>query len=231
MARVVKKKAQKKSAPEVDVQERLEDLREKLRERQKSALTYGIVAVALILLVGFVLVYRNSTAEKARRLEYEAYKVYYNEHQKVPLSDEERFRKALDLFKQAYAAKKSARTLLYIANAQAALNMHDEAIASLNELLSGFGTDTGAMPIAYMSLAEVHMKKGNKDEALKALDGLYKSNSAIYKDYALIAAGRILDGEGKKEEAAAKFRELTEKFKDSPFFEEATARLSGGKKQ
>jgi predicted negative regulator of RcsB-dependent stress response len=230
MPRVVKKRVQKKESAEVDVQERLDDIREKFRERQKSAVTYGIVAVVLILLVGFVFVYRNSTAEKARKLEYDAYKIYYNEYQKVPLSNEERYQKALDLFKQAYAASKNPRMLLYAAASQAALNKNDEALASLNDLVKAFDKDKDVLPLAFMTMADIQLKKGNKAEALKALDGISKAESPIYKDYALITAGRILEGDGKKDEAAAKFRELAEKYKDSPFADEAKARLGGEKK-
>lgn len=230
MPRVVKKRVQKKEAAEVDVQERLDDIREKFRERQKSAITYGIVAVALILLVGFVLVYRSSTGEKARKMEYDAYKLYYNEYQKVPLSNEERYQKALDLFKQAYASSKNPRMLLYVAASQAALNKNDEALASLSDLVKTFGKDKDIVPLAFMAMADIQLKKGNKAEALKALDSLSKADTPIYKDYALVMAGRILDGEGKKDEAAAKFKEIAEKYKDSPFMEEAKARLEGDKK-
>lgn len=230
MPRVVKKRVPKKEAAEVDVQERLDDIREKFRERQKSAIIYGVVAVVLILLVGFVFVYRNSAAEKARKMEYDAYKLYYNEYQKVPLSNEERYQKALDLFKQAYAASKSPRMLLYAASSQAALNKNDEALASLNDLVKTFGKDKDVVPLAFMAMADIQLKKGNKAEALKALDSLSKADTPIYKDYALVMAGRILDGEGKKDEAAAKFKEIIEKYKDSPFMEEAKARLEGEKK-
>jgi TolA-binding protein len=50
------------------------------------------------------------------------------------------------------------------------------------------------------------------------------------QDYALIEEGRILEKDGKKEAAAAKYKELAEKFPGSPFLEEAKAKL-GEKKE
>jgi hypothetical protein len=70
------------------------------------------------------------------------------------------------------------------------------------------------------------MKKGNKAEALKALDALYKSGGTIYKDLALVESARILENEGKKDEALAKYKELADKFKDSPFLAEAQAKIA-----
>ncbi|MDA8079148.1 MAG: tetratricopeptide repeat protein [Nitrospiraceae bacterium] len=232
MPRVIKKKTKKKeTGAEVDVKDRLTGIKHKIRERQRTAMIATAAVVVLVLVAGFVYVYKNTMDEKARKLEYEAYKIYYNEYQKAPLADAERFQKSLELFKQAYNSRKSARVLLYIASAQFGLNKPDEALASLSELVKSFPSDKDVLALAYMKTAEIQLKKGNKAEALKALDSLYKSDIPIYKDYALITEGRTLEADGKKDEAAAKFRELAEKFKDSPFYEEAKAKLGGEKKE
>ena len=78
-------------------------------------------------------------------------------------------------------------------------------------------------------MAAIQLIKGDKEAALKTLDTLYKSGT-ILQDYALVEAGRILEKDGKKEEAAAKYKELTEKFPGSPFVEEAKTKL-GEKKE
>ncbi len=232
MPRVIKKKVKKKEAgSEVDVKDRLTEIKHKIKERQRTAMIATVAVVVLVLVAGFAYVYKNTTDEKARKLEYDAYKVYYNEYQKAPVADAERYQKALDLFKQAYNSRKSARVLLYIASAQFGLNRPDEALASLNDLVKSFPADKDVLPLAYMKTAEIQLKKGNKAEALKALDSLYKADVSIYKDYALITEGRTLEADGKKDEAAAKYRELAEKFKDSPFVEEAKAKLGGEKKE
>jgi predicted negative regulator of RcsB-dependent stress response len=79
--------------------------------------------------------------------------------------------------------------------------------------------------MAYRQLASVQLKMGNKPEALKTLDTLYRTDGEIFKDLALIESARILEGDGKKDEATAKYKELTEKYKSSPFADEAKAKL------
>ena len=78
-------------------------------------------------------------------------------------------------------------------------------------------------------MAQVYRQKGDSDEALKTLDAFSHFKSDLYKDYALMESGRILEKEGKLEEAKDKFKEITARFPDSPFFKEAEAK--GGKKE
>ena len=226
MPRVIKKKSKKKNVGvEADVVDRLSDIKDQLKEKQKTVLTYGAVAAAVIVVIAGFLLYRYSEGEKARQLEYEAYKIYYNEYQ-TQASGRENYRKALDLFQQAYNKKKSARVLFYIASSDAELGSYDDALKSLGRLVKDYPADKDILPLAYQKMADIQLQKGNKDEALKTLDSLYKSIGTIYKDLALVESARILESEGKKEEALAKYKELAEKFKDSPFMAEATAKLA-----
>jgi len=228
MPKAIKKKPKKKTAgAETEVRDKLYDLQKVLKERQKTVLIYGIAAVVLVLAIASILLYRNAADEKSRQLEYEAYKIYFNEYQKIPLSQQDRYQKALDLFKQAYAKRKAARLQLYIANSYAELGRYDEALTTLNDFVNNYSSDRDLLPLAYKEMADIQLKKGNKDEALKALDALYlRSPIALYKDFALVESARILESLGKKEEATAKYKELIEKFKSSPYLEDAQARLT-----
>ncbi|MBI5639779.1 MAG: tetratricopeptide repeat protein [Nitrospirae bacterium] len=229
MPKVIKKKVKKNIENDIDVQDRLSELKTKVEERKKTIVTYGLSGLAVILAASGFYIYTSFSAQKARQIEYEAYKTYYNEYQKKTVSDQERFQKALDLFRQAYGSKKSPRVLLYIANSQYELGMYDDALASLNDFIKIYQGEKDMLPLVYQKMAAVHLKKGKKDEALKTFDTLLKSSGDIYGDYALIESARILESEGKKEEASAKYKELTDKFKESPFFDEAKAKL-GDKK-
>lgn len=227
MPRVIKKKTKKKNVGvETEVADRLFGIKDRLKEKQKTVVSYGIAAAAALAIIAGFTFYQYSEAENARRLEYEAYKVYYNEYQKQPLSNQDRYQKAVDLFQQAYNKKKSARLLLYIASAQMELGKYDDALKGLDQLTKNYSGDKDITPLAYQKIADIQLKKGNKAEALKALDALYKSGGSIYKDLALIESARVMENEGKKEEALAKYKELTDKFKDSPFFAEAQAKIT-----
>lgn len=226
MPKAIKKKVKKKTVgTETEVKDRLSEIKTTLLKKQKTVFMYSITAVTVALVIAATLFYQYTANVKSRQLEYEAYKIYYNEYPKKTLLKQEQFQQALDLFQEAYSKRKSPRLLLYIANSYYELDRYDDALTSLNEFIKKYAAEKDMLPLAYQKIAIIHLKKGNKDEALKTLDILYKSATNIYKDFALIESGRILEKNGKKEEAMAKYKELTEKFPESPFFEEAKAKL------
>lgn len=225
MPKAIKKKVKTRTTEdETEVQDRLSEIKDSFRKNQQRVLMFSLPVAAGIAVIAGAFIYRSITGEEVRRIEYEAYKAYHGDSQKKQVTPDQ-YQKALDLFKKAYAKKKSPRTLLYIAGAQFELAKYDEAISSLNDFIKTYGKEADLISLAYQKLAAVQLRKGNKEEALKTLDTINKLPGVIYKDYALMESGRILDGMGKKDEAKAKFKELTEKFKDSPFAEEAKARL------
>ena len=73
------------------------------------------------------------------------------------------------------------------------------------------------------------MKKGDRDTALNLLDTIYHYKTGAFKDLALIESARILESMGKTAESEKKYEEITKNFPESPFLEEARAKL-GGKK-
>jgi len=230
MPRAIKKRAKKKGSDEIDVQEKLADIKDTFARKQKTVIMYGLGALAVIVVVAGFFIYRSTMKEQARQLEYEAYKVFYNEYSSGQTPPKERFQKALDLFKRAYAKHNSPRALLYIANSYYALGDYDNALSQLVEFTGKYSDNKDLLPLAYKEMADIQLMKGNKEEALKTLDKLYRLPGNIYKDFALVESARILESEGKHEDAVAKYREITEKFKGSPFYDEAKAKL-GEKKE
>ncbi len=230
MPKAIKKKVKKKTVgTEAEVKDRFSDLIDTFKKRQKSIFIYSAGALSVILVIAAILFYQYYSEVKSRQLEYEAYKIYYNEFQKDTLTTQERFEKALDIFKQSYSKSKSPRRLLYIASSYYELGRYDEALASLDEFIKRYAEEKDILPLVSQNMAMIHIRKGNKQEALRVLDDLYNSGTNIFKDYALIKSARILEMDGKKEEATAKYKELTEKFPQSPYFEEANIKLGENK--
>ncbi|MDP3259163.1 MAG: hypothetical protein Q8M34_01060, partial [Thermodesulfovibrionales bacterium] len=54
---------------------------------------------------------------------------------------------------------------------------------------------------------------------------LYNYKTGTYKDLSLIESGKILEAQGKAEEAKKKYEELVKDFPQSAFAEEAKARI------
>ena len=227
MPKAIKKKIPKKvTDTEQEVKERLSSFRDTLKEKQQTAIKYGTgVLVLLIAVVGFF-VYSQTLQKKAKGLEYEGYKTYHSKTQMQGAIKEEQNKKALDLFRQAYNTKKSPISLFYIAAIQYELGQYDDSLKTLKDFVQKYSGDEQFIPLAYQKMATIYIKKGDINEAKKSLDLLYNLKTDIYKDFALIEYGRLLEKEGKMDEAKKKYEELAAKFPNSPFIDEAKAKLS-----
>ena len=225
MPKAIKKRVTKKAGDtEVEVQEKLSSLTKTLKDRQKTALQIGAgVIIVIIAIVGF-LVYSSNAAKKARLLEYEGYKIYYSSQQAQPSDKEAQYQKALDKFKKAYDTQSSPLSLFYIATCYYELGKYDDALKTLKEFTQRYANDEMFVPLAYQKMALTYIKKGDLDGAKKTLNTLYGLKGDIFKDFALMEYGRILEKEGKEEEAKKKYEELTKKFPNSPFINEVKSK-------
>lgn len=231
MPKAIKKKSvlRKEVDTEIQVRDSFEGIKNVFEQKQKLLVSYGLIALSAAVVIGGIAVYRFSANDKARQLEYEAYKTYYSLYQKSPLPDQGKAQKALELFQQAYEKKKSPRVLLFIADAYAEMAKYDDALTTLDEFTKRYVREEALIPLAYQKMVDLQLKKGNKDEALKTLDRIYKASGDMLKDFALIQQARILEKDGKKDEATVKYKELAEKYPQSPYAEEAKTK-SGEKK-
>jgi len=224
---VIKKKSthKKEVDTEMQVKDSLEGIKKVFEKKQKSLVAYGLIALSAAIVIGGIAVYRFSANDKARQLEYEAYKTYYNMYQMTPLAGQEKAQKALELFQQAYEKKKSPRILLFIADAYAEMAKYDDALKTLDEFTNRFVREEALIPLAYQKMVALQLKKGSKDEALKTLDRISGASGDMLKDFALIQQARMLEQDGKKDEAIAKYKELAEKYPQSPYTEEAKTKF------
>lgn len=230
MPKAIKKRVAKKTdTPEEGVQATLSNLKDTLLERQSTALKIGIGLLVIIIAVVSFLVYSHSTKTTAKKLEYEAYKIYYSRGSAQAANKEEQYKKALDAFKKAYDTRKSPFSLYYIAACSYELGQNDEALKTLKEFSQRYSGEEKFLPLVYRKMVTIYTRKGDTAEAKKTLDALYNSKSDIYKDFALMEYGRLLEKEGKPDEARKKYEELTTRFPNSPFKDEAQIKLSGKK--
>ena len=227
MPKVIKKRIQKKTVTtEAEVTDKLAGMRDTLKERQKSVLKYGVGILVIIIAIISFLFYSYTSQKKARTFEYEAYKIYYNEYQGPSVNKEEQYKKALDIFKKAYDIRKSPLSLFYIASCYYEIGKYDDALKTLKDFTQRYSKEDRFIPLAFQKMAMVYIKKGEINEAMKTLDTIYNLNINIYKDFALMEYGRLLEKQGKLDEAKKKYKELTAKFPNSSFIDEAKAKLS-----
>ncbi|MGB9716383.1 MAG: tetratricopeptide repeat protein [Thermodesulfovibrionales bacterium] len=226
MPKPIKKKIPKKiTDTETEVRDRLISLKENLKEKKRYVLRYFLLGLLIIIVILGFIFYEYSLRKKAMTLAYEAYKSYYNLYQKQTLSKTDQISKALDMFNKSYRTKKSPVVLLYIVNCYYELGRYDEALKTLKEFTDRYSGEEELLPLAYGKMSNIYLKKGDIIEAMKTLEKLYTLKGEIYKDFALIEYAKLLEKEGRTEEAKKKYKELTERFPNSPFRSEAEAKL------
>jgi tetratricopeptide (TPR) repeat protein len=231
MPKPIKKRITKKTGnTETEVKERLTSLKYALKHRRKMVLQSAAgILVVLAVLAGFI-IHSYTARNSARTLEYQAYKIYYGNPQAQSSDKQMQYKTALDMFRKAYDTSKSPLSLFYVAACYDNLGNYDEALKTLKDFVSRYSSDETYIPLVYLKMAAIYIKKGDTGGANKTFDTLISLKDDIYKDLALLQYARLLEKEGKTNEAAEKYQELVTRFPDSPFTVEAKARIAAGKK-
>ena len=224
MPKAIKKRAVKSSRSEEGVKDVLYGAKEYIGERQKTFFMVIVGVIVISVAAAAFFIYRYTSESKARALEYDGYKIYYGLFQKQPLQKEEQYQKALEKFTKAYDVRKSPYSLFYMANCLYDMGKYDEALKDLKDLTSLFPDDESFFAFSYYKMADISLKKGDKEGALKFLDALYQRRTAPLRDLALVESARVLESMGKTEEASGKYAELEKDFPGSPFAAEAQAK-------
>jgi predicted negative regulator of RcsB-dependent stress response len=226
MPKPIKKRIAKKPTldTEAEVKEKFSGLKAIIRERKNTAVTYGTVIIVILLAVAGFFTYSYNARQQATKLEAEAYKIYYSVSPQGT-NKTERVTKALDLFRKSYDTSKTPTSLFYIADCYYELGRYDEAMKTLKDFTERYSRDERSAPLAYQKMAMIHIVQGDINGALKTLDDLYHLQGDIYKDFSLLESAKLLEKAGKTDEAKKKYDELVKKFPNSPFIEEAKAKL------
>jgi tetratricopeptide (TPR) repeat protein len=225
MPKAIKRRTEKKiNTTKEDLKETVVDIRQRLKQRQRTLVYAVAIFVALAISITGFAVYKKTSSNRALELELEGYRLFYGDYRSrlIPLA--ERYRQALDVFKKSYATRKRPDVLLYIANCQYELGNYDESIKTLKELNSQF-SDPKVISLSYYKMAMAYVKKGDMDNALAALKSLLSIKDSALQDMALLETGKMLELSGKAEDAKNKYRELINKFPKSALLNEAKTRL------
>jgi tetratricopeptide (TPR) repeat protein len=223
MPKTIKKRI-KKTAPEEEIKETVEDIKEKLKTRQRTlAYAIGIFLISIITVLT-ILVYSRMSTSKALEFQAEAYKLYYGDYLAALMQPNERYQKALELFKKSYEQRKRPDTLLYIANCYYELRNYDEALKNLNMLVQKF-SEPKILSLAYFKMYTAYLKKNDLERAVTSLNNILSIKDGAIQDLALLERAKISESIGKIDEAKKDYKELINKFPKSVLVNEAKKRL------
>jgi len=226
MPKVIKKRPAKTKPVQVnEVRSAALKALDKIKERQKLVIIGGSAAIVILILFILFSWYSSSMSRRASSLEKEAYRYYYGETSDEAMSDEDRWKKALELYTQSLEIKVTPLALFYAANSYYNLKEFDNAIKEYSRFTERYSRETGILPLVYQNLASAYFKTDQNDKALDTLGKLAKVNNGIFKDTALMLEARYYEGAGEKEKALEKYREIMAEFPLSPWSAEVTAKI------
>jgi lipopolysaccharide biosynthesis regulator YciM len=226
MPKPIKKRVKKKiGLEEEEVKSRaLETIR--LLQQKRKVLIYVVVVFGILsILAASMIIYSSYLKKRAYDLELEGYRYYYNLNLTSPMSDEQRWKKSLELFQKAVNIKSTPVAMFYIGNCYFKLGDYNNAIKEYNRFIDEYRDNEEILPLVYQKLASAYIKIGKDDDALKTLSSLAQFKKGAFRDTALILQARYYESKGEIEEAQKRYEELVRDFPLSPWGLEARRKL------
>ncbi|RJQ56974.1 MAG: tetratricopeptide repeat protein [Nitrospiraceae bacterium] len=232
MPRIIKKKpVKKKPLKEPEVKTAALEALDLMKQRRKQAIIIiSVIAAAALLLVIFKF-YVSSQNQKAHSFELEAAKYYYREKPYDALPDEERWKKALDLYKKSVEVKATPSALFYLGNSYYNLGDYENAIKQYDIFTDKFSKNHAVLPLVYQKLASAYFRTGKNDRALETLGNLSKAGNGVFRDTALHLEANYYESAGDTVKAMEKYKALADEFPGSPWAGEATAKIAQSAKK
>jgi tetratricopeptide (TPR) repeat protein len=230
MPKAIKKKAAKKARPE-EIQDVYAGLQEKFRRRRRTVLAVVIAAFSLLAAAGGAYFYRENRLQTASEMNYRGYKLFHDLYTKEPLTKEDRMNRAIESFRKAYKAKKSPYSLFYIGSAYYELGDYGESVKAFDEIERSFPEDDIYLPLSHYRTAMAYLAQGRKEDALRHLEMLSSLKTGALKDVALFEGARLLESEGRKDEARKWFDRLKKETPESAYAKETLEREKGSREK
>ncbi len=226
MPKQIKKKAVKSPVvKDIKANMILGRIQDFFKARRKNLITIGSLAGAVIVLYLVLAFYNNSLRQEAYALELKGYNYYYGININSSVTEEERWQKALELFKESVKVRSSATALFYLGNCYYKLGDYGNAIKEYNVFTKEFKGEDEILPVVYQKLASAYIKTGQSQEVLSTLGELALMSGGVFKDTALVLEARYYKSIGNPVKELERYRELAKQFPESSLFLEARARI------
>lgn len=232
MRKIIKKKVcQKKTVHEDEVKGFALEALDSLKERQKQLIIAGAAVFAVLAFYIMFSMYSSSIRADAAVIEMRANNYYYGKVVEGAMSDEERLKKALKIYKESVDIKATFTALYNLGNTYYKLGDFENAIKEYEAVIDKFGGNDEVIPLVYQKMASSYFMSGRNDKAFEVLEKLERINNGIFKDTALVLEARYLESTGDTEKSLAKYIELAAEFPSSPWSRETASKISSPKEE
>ena len=226
MPKVIKKKVDdKKTVQDTEVQGFALEALDAAKEKQKQIITGAVIIAAILALYMTFSMYSASIEADASVVEMKANNFYYGEVIKGSMSDEDKLKKAIEIFKESVDIKPSRTALFNLGNAYYKLEDFGNAIEQYELFIKEFSDNKELLPLVYQKMAASYFRSGQQDKAFDALGKLARVGGGMFKDTALMLEARYLESAGDAGKSIAKYQELMAEFPGSIWSQEAASKL------
>jgi outer membrane protein assembly factor BamD (BamD/ComL family) len=214
---------------EAQLRSGMEHLLDALQEYRRAigmALAVLIIAVALLLAVGW---YEHRQGQQALELERQATKFYRDRPPNQPERAGTNLKQAIELYRRIvndYARAPVTGVALYqLGNALAQANDTAGAIEAYKRYSMNYGNNKTLLGLVYQRLAYTYLVQGDREQAVKAFSAVLEVPGALNKDQVLFELGKLEETLSRPEGALARYQELMKAYPNSPFASEAAVRI------
>lgn len=190
---------------------------------QKYRLVFLITLILVIALIGGAAVYyylSQKWDEEATALQDTAYNYYLEGNYKEALS------KYQEIVKDYSATKSAAAAMYYVGNSHLALGELDQAITVYQEIIGKHSDQATVLPLVYLNLGNAYLGKKDYSNAITAFNEASTLKDSPVADRGVYEIARIHEISGDKVAAVERYQYLVKTFPNSPWKQDATARLN-----
>lgn len=208
-------------------------LAEAVRRRQRTSMIAVIVLVVLTAALAGWIYYERDRNATALRLQWSAERSFREAQAGADTAGaappDERYRAAADTFREivtAYPRTDSApMAQYYLGNIQVERQDFAGAVASYQELIARYPREQALVELARLRLAYAYMAQGDAAAARRELEALAARPDAAQRVQALFELAKINQADGRKDDAIAQLKEITQRYPDSIVAPEASVQL------
>ena len=200
----------------------------RLKDYRRPLLVGAGVLLLAVAVVGGVFWVDRQASEKAQELEREAGRFLFSRSTTDPVKADHNLKEAIARYRQVVDQYPRTPTaplaLFHLGNTLVQANELSGAIDAYQRFIVLYGSNPALTGLVQQRLAYVHLLKGDRDSAVKALTSILETPGTLNRDQALFELARLEESQLRPEGALAHYQELMKTYPNSPYSSEATIR-------
>ncbi len=200
----------------------------RLKDYRRPLLVGAAVLLLAMAVVGGVFWVDRQASEKAQELEREAARFLSTRSMTDPAKADHNLKEAIARYRQVVDQYPRTPTaplaLFHLGNTLVQANELPAAIDAYQRFILLYGSNPALTGLVQQRLAYVHLLKGDREPAVKALTSILETPGTLNRDQALFELARLEESQSRPEGALAHYQELMKTYPNSPYSSEATIR-------